>query len=308
MSEESILIVDSNEAFATILREALDQSGEYQTTVAKNGDEALAALTTGSFDLAIVDLGLSDPDGVAVARTIRHQKPDMCLMLIPIMGEDLPRAAASLKIQGILTKPFFFPELPGIVGKALGKETDQAPAIAEEPAVPDTPPVVEAAPVEKAPAVKAPVAAPPAPPAEAAEPAGVAADRMAEVLNGISEKQMQRIVKAMTSLAQDISAEAVILSCEGGLVAHAGRLPEEEAKGLAQIVGENWRTSARVARILGQEQLRFEQSIEGGEHMLYSLAVAGDIILSAALGTGVPLGMIRHSAKTTCDELGRFIR
>lgn len=308
MSAESILIVDSNEAFATILREALDQSGEYQTTVAKNGDEALAALTTGSFDLAIVDLGLSDPDGVAVARTIRHQKPDMCLMLIPIMGEDLPRAAASLKIQGILTKPFFFPELPGIVGKALGKETDQAPAIAEEPAVPDTPPVVEAAPVEKAPAVKAPVAAPPAPPAEAAEPAGVAADRMAEVLNGISEKQMQRIVKAMTSLAQDISAEAVILSCEGGLVAHAGRLPEEEAKGLAQIVGENWRTSARVARILGQEQLRFEQSIEGGEHMLYSLAVAGDIILSAALGTGVPLGMIRHSAKTTCDELGRFIR
>ena len=58
MSEESILIVDSNEAFATILREALDQSGEYQTTVTNNGDEALAALTAGSFDLAIVDLGL----------------------------------------------------------------------------------------------------------------------------------------------------------------------------------------------------------------------------------------------------------
>jgi predicted regulator of Ras-like GTPase activity (Roadblock/LC7/MglB family) len=130
---------------------------------------------------------------------------------------------------------------------------------------------------------------------------------MVEVLSGISDKQMQRIVKAMTSLVTDISAAAVILSCEGGLIAHAGRLSEDEAKGLAQLVGENWRTSARVARILGQEQLRFEQSIEGGEHMLYSLAVAGDIILSAALGTGVPLGMIRHSAKNTADALGRFI-
>jgi CheY-like chemotaxis protein len=307
MSEESILIVDSNEAFATILREALDQSGEYQTTVANNGEEALAALNAGSFDLAIVDLGLSDPDGVALARTIRHQKPDMRLMLIPIMGEDLPRAAASLKIHGILTKPFFFPELPGIVGKALGKEPEQAPAIAEEPTVPETPPVVEVAPVEEAPAVEAPVAPPPTPPAEAVEPAAAPAARIAEVLSRISEKQMQRIVKAMTSLAQDISAAAVILSCEGGLIAHAGRLSEDEAKGLAQLVGENWRTSARVARILGQEQLRFEQSIEGGEHMLYSLAVSGDIILSAALGTGVPLGMIRHSAKNTVDALGRLI-
>jgi CheY-like chemotaxis protein len=306
MSEESILIVDSNEAFATILREALDQSGEYQTTVANNGEEALAALSAGSFDLAIVDLGLSDADGVALARTIRHQKPNMRLMLIPIIGEDLPRAAASLEIQGILTKPFFFPELPGIVGKALGKEVDQTPLF-EEPAVPETLPPVEAAPVEKAPTVQAPVAAPPAPPVEAAKPAAAPAERVAEVLRGISDRQMQRIVKAMTSLATDISAAAVILSCEGGLIAHAGRLAEDEAKGLAQLVGENWRTSARVARILGQEQLRFEQSIEGGEHMLYSLAVAGDIILSAALGTGVPLGMIRHSAKNTADVLGRFI-
>ena len=118
----------------------------------------------------------------------------MRMMLIPIMGEDLPRAAASLEIQGILTKPFFFPELPGIVGKALGKEVDQAPLFPEEPAEPEAPPAVEAAPVEEAPAVEAPVApppAPPAPPAEAAEPAAAPAARIGEVLSGISDKQMQ---------------------------------------------------------------------------------------------------------------------
>jgi predicted regulator of Ras-like GTPase activity (Roadblock/LC7/MglB family) len=107
----------------------------------------------------------------------------------------------------------------------------------------------------------------------------------------------------MTELAQEINAEAVILTCGGGLIAHAGRLSVEEANGLAQVVGENWRTSARVARILGQEQLRFEQSVEGGEHMFYSLAIAEDIILSAALSISMPLGMIRHRAKLTAEAL-----
>jgi predicted regulator of Ras-like GTPase activity (Roadblock/LC7/MglB family) len=134
-----------------------------------------------------------------------------------------------------------------------------------------------------------------------------AAERVAEVRAAISAQRMQRIVKAMNDLTQDINAAAVILSCEGELIAHAGRLSDGEAGGLAQVVGENWRTSARVARILGQEQLRFEQSIEGGEHLFYSLAVFEDVILSAALSTSVPLGMIRHSAKTTADALRRLM-
>ena len=40
MSQDSVLIVDSNEAFATILREGLEQSNEYTTTVTANGAEA----------------------------------------------------------------------------------------------------------------------------------------------------------------------------------------------------------------------------------------------------------------------------
>jgi predicted regulator of Ras-like GTPase activity (Roadblock/LC7/MglB family) len=111
----------------------------------------------------------------------------------------------------------------------------------------------------------------------------------------------------MNGLAQDLNADVVLLSCAGGLVAHAGRLAAEEANGLAQIVGENWRTSARVAQILGQEQLRFEQSVDGGQHMFYSVAIADDIILSAAMGTSSPLGMVRHSIKATATTLQRLI-
>ena len=295
MSKDSILIVDSNEAFATILKEGLEQGGEYHTTIASSGDEALQALSAAEFDLVIVDLGLTDPDGATLARTLRQQQPDLRLMLIPLMGEELPSELADLGIQGVLSKPFFFPELPGIIGSALGRDLGKAPPLADAPAATEAPVIAQA------PAVVAP------PIVEAVEPSMTTAERAVEVRGRISEKRMQRIIQAMTNLTQDINAAAVILSCEGELIARAGRLSAKEATGLAQVVGENWRTSARVARILGQEQLRFEQSVEGGEHMFYSLAVVQDIILSAAVSTSMPLGMIRHSTKTTADALQRLI-
>jgi CheY-like chemotaxis protein len=299
MSQHSVLIVDSNEAFATILKEGLEQSDEYSTTVATDGPGAQQALQDGEFALVIIDLGLEDPDGITLAHTIREQRPNQPLMLIPLMGEELPAEAAGLDIQGVLTKPFFFPELPGIIGSALGR--GPAPAPGAPPALA----TVEEAP----PVVPAPAAAPPPDPVPPArqEPDQAAIERLAEVRGRISEKRLQRIVQAMNGLAQDLNADVVLLSCAGGLIAHAGRLAAEEADGLAQIVGENWRTSARVAQILGREQQHFEQSVDGGQHMFYSVAIADDVILSAAMSTSSPLGMVRHSAKATATTLQRLI-
>ena len=292
-NKQSILIVDNNVAFATILKEGLEQGGEYHATVTGDGDEALQALSDAEFDLVIVDMGLTDPDGATLARTLRQQNADLRLMLIPLMGEELSPEVADLDIQGVLSKPFFFPELPGIISGALEQNVGEAPSVAAEPAAAE--PLVSVTPE------------PPLAPAENTEPDTPPTDRLAEVREGISEKRMQRITQAMTGLTQEVNAEAVILTCKGGLIAYAGRLPAEKANELAQVVGENWHTSARVARILDREQLGFEQSVEGGEHMFYSLAVVEDIILSAALSTGVPLGMIRHRAKATADALRRLI-
>jgi CheY-like chemotaxis protein len=258
-----ILIVDSNVAFATMLQEGLEQTGEYRATVATGGDEALQELTAAEFDLAIVDLGLTDPDGATLARTLRQQQANLRLMLIPLVGEDIPPKSAALQVQGVLPKPFFLPELPGRVADALAQPAGEGPDTAT----------------------------------------GVAAEGRLAMLR----ERIPEIVQAMTMLSQEINAEAVILSCRGSLIAHTGRLSAEDAEGLAQVVGESWRTSARVAQILGREQVRFEQSVEGGEHMFYSLAVAEDIILSAALRASVPLGMIRHRAKATAESLRELI-
>jgi CheY-like chemotaxis protein len=282
-NKHSILLVDSNEAFATMLRESLEQGGEYSTTVTHSGDEAQQTLTNGSFDLAIVDLGLTDPDGATVARKLREQQADLRLILIPLIGEEIPAELANLDIQGTLPKPFFFPELPRRIGDALRQPTGKGPATMETPGGGEA---------------LEPVLGPGRP----------STSHTGEERAHILENRVPEIVQAMTALTREVNADTVILTCEGELIAHAGRLSVSAAKGLAQAVGESWNTSVRVAHILGQEQLRFEQSVEGGEHMLYSLAIAEDIILSTALRANVPLGMIRHSTKATAEKLRALLK
>jgi CheY-like chemotaxis protein len=284
----SILVVDSNEGFAALLRESLEQSGDYRATVAANGDEALQALAVADFDLAIVDLGLSEPDGATLARMLRERNGNLRLMLIPLVGEELPPEAAGLTVQGILPKPFFLPDLPGRIAQALARQVGESVSGARGRGAQSK-------------------TADPAPPAQAASAGSVRpAVSSAERLNAVGRHAVE-IAQKMKGLAQEVNAESVILTCGGGLLAHTGRLPVERAGELAQAVTENWRTSVRVAQVLGQAQSRFEQSTEGGEHLLYSLAVAEDLILSVALRAGVPLGMIRHRVKETVDSLRALV-
>ena len=286
--KHSVLIVDSNEAFATMLQESLDQEGGYRPVTAASPGEALEAMEAGAFDLVIVDLGVAEPDGVTFVRDLRQQDPDLRLMVIPLMGEELPADLSDVEVQGVLPKPFFFPELPARVAAALGSE--EAAPVALEGASPAAEPAA-------VPAASAPVPPPPQK-LDVSKTQQLAALR--ENLDGVMEE--------MTMLFQETGAEAVILTCGGKLIAHTGRLSPEEADRLAQVADESWRTSARVAQILGREQLRFEQSVEGGEHLFYSLAVAENIILSVAVrAANMPLGMIRHHAKVTADSLQRFV-
>ncbi|HEY76545.1 MAG TPA: response regulator [Thermoflexia bacterium] len=113
----------------------------------------------------------------------------------------------------------------------------------------------------------------------------------------------EEILQEMSRLANEIQAKAVLLTRGDQVLAQAGDLPPEEARDLAIAIAESWHTSARVAKILGKEQLRFEQSIGGGEHLLYSLALVEDLLLSALIEGKVPLGIIRHRSRETAEAI-----
>ena len=307
----SILIVDGNPGFASLLKESLEQDGDYLTTLTTNGDDALQALSAATYDLAIIDLGLDEPNGAELARTIRKQVGNQRLMLIPIQGEELPPELSDLSVQGILPKPFFLPELPERITDALAQSVDsatdsQADQLTGEKHVPEE--RVEAVVHALAQAEALASGAEPkitqvfATPSEEEVAAATSSDPVAEV-----REHIPQIADKMNSLAQDVNAAAVLLTCKGRLLSHTGHVAVDEAMQLAQAATENWRTATRVAEILGQDLDQYEQSTEGAEYTFYSLSVVEDIILSIALNTHVPLGMVRHNVKGTADALRNLL-
>ncbi|MBC7226341.1 MAG: response regulator [Thermoflexales bacterium] len=254
-----ILVVDANEAFATLLQQELEGM-EMRADVVASGHEALRATAAADYAMAIVDMGLPDLPASQLVRALRQEHPDLRLMVIPLEGEEIPAELADTSIQGTLPKPFFLPELPERIRQALSRPLT-AQGQRETEAAPLRAPAGEAAP---------------------------------------------DVLPLMSRLAQEVGAEAVLLIRGGELVAHTGRMSENGVSALTSLVADAWRASTRVAQILGKEQLRFEQSIEGAEYLLYSLAITEDLILSVVVAGKVPLGMIRHRAKETAEEIRRM--
>jgi CheY-like chemotaxis protein len=272
----SILIVDSNVGFATMLQQSLEQNGEYSATVAHDGTQALEAASQEMFDLAIVDLGVDvvdDLDGATIARKLRERQSGLRLMLIPLAGDVLSEELADLDVQGTLPKPFFLPDLPDLLQAAMTKPmaTVVAPTEAVEP-----------------------VEAPRQPPAPV------------EALRA-SPKCSPTAIGEMESLAQEINAAAVLLTRGEEVLGSVGWLRPEDVSELARIVAQSHRISSQVGEILGREQRHFEQSIEGDQQILYSLTVAEDVILSAALRSDVPLGILRHRVRSAAKRLRTFL-
>ena len=318
----SILIVDSNEAFSTLLREALEQNVQCRAVAVADGNEALQALAVAEFDLAIVDMGLTNPDGPELARLLREQQGNLRLMVIPLIGEQLAPDQVIVDVQGILPKPFFLPELPNRVGDALAqtvggfdaKEDQPRSALAEQEADPKD--AIDSEPDEMA-TQTAPgeVTTNTAPDEVTTQPAPTktpvtsrviapttAAHRLIRLRNRFAE-----ITQRMTLLTQEADAEAVLLTSGDKLISRAGRISSEDASGLARAIAVMWHASARVARILGRAQVHLEQSMEGDAHLLYSLTVTDDIVLSTAVLSNVPLGMVRHRARLAVHDLRAMI-
>ena len=347
-----ILVVDPNEPFAVLLSEELKREG-YTVDMCLRGADALMLARRQHLDLAILDMALADPDAIELAYALRQTDASMRLMLIPLMGETLSPRAAKVAVQGVLPKPFFLPELPGLIQAAFGAPKDGvAPAVRAEtppagasaPAAPTVPSVpspdadifgpevgVDPA-IEIAPHVEAPKPSQPSPPPEIIKvtrppapkptpvqeaPAPVAARTPSvtpeeEAGYGISYDAFiahrLEVERAMNVLLNDVGADAVLLTFGGGLLTWVGGLEQPEAESISRAIIHGWRTSAEVARILGREQVRFEQSIAGGDYMLYALSVEVNAIMGVAVRGSAPLGLMRHHARATVEQIARLCR
>ncbi len=313
-----ILVADPNEAFATLLTEELKREG-FEVDMCLNGADALAAAQRHAITLAVLDMALSGPDALTLIRHLRNIDAHMRFMLIPLLGETLPPQATALAVQGVLPKPFFLPELPGLIQAALdaplGEITSTAEPVEPLPTVPEPQPLsadesgleleLESEPVvsvesrEEVHIVPPPRETPP----EAEPPSETVGLSYEAYLAHRTE-----VEQLMNGLVRDVGVSAVLLTFGGGLLTWVGDLAQAEAESIARAIIHGWRTSAEVARILGREQVRFEQSIAGDNYMLYALSIEVNAIMGVVVRGSAPLGLLRHQGRMTAERIAQICK
>ena len=102
---KTILFVDDNEVLCRLTCDILRKEG-YRAVPALNAAEALKAFDRESFDIVVTDLRMEGMDGLALARTIHHKKPQLPVILVTAYGP-----VESDHIEVCLPKEDLFPRL-----------------------------------------------------------------------------------------------------------------------------------------------------------------------------------------------------
>jgi CheY-like chemotaxis protein len=282
-----------------MLKEGLETTASYKVALAHTGSDALEAVVENPFDMVIVDMGLADVKPVRLVKAIREAKPSMRLMLIPLIGGQLPEDLQGVPIQGILPKPFFVGDLPRLVAGAMGIAAPAAPQPAAPSALGDDQADPPGSSVAEDASRSAPAATRSAPPEEPPAQPGPLPESLARW-----RTREEDIVQLLKALNREVRAECILVTSGAQLVAFSGLLGREQAAKLAQLVAESAAAASRAAAFLGEPAGHFEQTLhEGAEYCLYSLSLSEDLVLSLALSTDVPLGTLRYRARQTAEEL-----
>ena len=120
-----VLVVDDERQIRRVMRVALEAQG-YEVTDARNGESALASLTSETFDLILLDLNMPGIDGLETCRRIR----EFCDVPIVILSV---RSAESDKVEALdagaddyVVKPFGEKEVLARIRAALRRAPPQA--------------------------------------------------------------------------------------------------------------------------------------------------------------------------------------
>jgi two-component system, OmpR family, KDP operon response regulator KdpE len=126
-----VLVIDDDPSLLRALRVGL-QAGGHTVSTAANGEQGLAQTARVSPDIVILDLGLPDLDGLAVAKRIREWSEVPIIILSASGTEDRKVAALDGGADDYVTKPFGMAELEARIRAALrhgkGEPEEQVPA------------------------------------------------------------------------------------------------------------------------------------------------------------------------------------
>ncbi len=268
----NVLVADPNEAFATLIKEVLEESGSFLVVPTLNGEAALTAASLQPFDLAIIESEVDDIPLDEFIAGLRDHHPMMAVMLIPPFGEEAPAEAADLDLQGFLPKPFFIPEVRQRIEEVLNQPVGGV--------MPEPRELPEEAPKSTKPKATSRLSPelPPAPP---------------------WLQDVKKAAQYLTTLSLESAAEATLLTRGQQLFAYAGHFEREDAEELARIAADNWMRDSGAQGSL----VRFVQLPNGEDYLLYSSLASANLVLSIVFQAETPLGMIRKQARRVTEAL-----
>jgi len=107
----TILLVEDEAAIAAFVRTALEREG-FAVEVVEGGRQALARVSQSLPDLMILDLMLSDVDGLDVCRAVRRMPTYVPIIMLTARTEDVDKVVGlELGADDYITKPFNTREL-----------------------------------------------------------------------------------------------------------------------------------------------------------------------------------------------------
>lgn len=121
MKLPSVLVVDDDDAVATVLQDILLMAG-YDVSVTSSSSEAVSEITKGTFDALIYDFSVGGKQGCFrfVASCLKYH-PGLAILLITGFADAETRGqAANLEIR-LLEKPFLATDLLAQVSAALSE-------------------------------------------------------------------------------------------------------------------------------------------------------------------------------------------
>ena len=111
MNTKRILLAEDDSNLGILLRNYLNAKG-FETSLSKDGKEALDVFTNVNFSLCILDIMMPEMDGLTLAKEIRKLNPDMPIIFLTAKNqkEDIIEGFIT-GADDYMTKPFSMEEL-----------------------------------------------------------------------------------------------------------------------------------------------------------------------------------------------------
>lgn len=128
VTEVDVLVVDDHEAIRTSVAELLRTAG-YSVIEAKDGEQALQALSDHTVGAMVLDLRMPGVDGLKVLETVADPPPVIITSAFTLELDEHQRVDEKIFLQ--LVKPFHPRRLIEAVASAIGRPGSEQ--VAEEP-------------------------------------------------------------------------------------------------------------------------------------------------------------------------------